>query len=124
MHELGITKLFNDYLASAGNWFLSLVGWEAVARPWTNYMAVEILVVLLLLALPILLSGFSVDKPGKMQQILEMAWGGMDDLAQEIIGHDHGRYVSFFVTAFFFILISNLTGIIPAFAWGAGRTNE
>ncbi len=115
MHELGITKLFNDNLAGLGNWFFSLVGWEAVARPWTNYIAVEILVVLLLLALPLLLGGFSVDKPGKLQQIFEMLWQGLDGLAHDIIGHGHSRYVPFFVTAFLFILIANLSGVVPAF---------
>ena len=78
MHELGITKLFNDHLAGIGNWFLTLVGWESAARPWTNYMAVEMLVVFLLMALPFLFGRFSVDKPGKMQQIFEMIWEGLD----------------------------------------------
>ncbi len=115
MHELGITKLFNDHLAGIGNWFLTLVGWESAARPWTNYMAVEMLVVFLLMALPFLFGRFSVDKPGKMQQIFEMIWEGLDSLTHDIIGHGSRRYVPFFVTAFIFILISNLTGIIPAF---------
>lgn len=115
MHELGITKLFNDNLAGLGNWFLSLVGWHAVARPWTNYMAVEILVVLFLMSLPLLLGRFSVDRPGKIQQLFEMMWEALDGLAHNIMGHGHRRYVPFFVTAFIFILISNLAGIIPAF---------
>ena len=115
MHELGITKLFNDNLAGLGNWFLSLAGWPGVDRPWTNFMTVEIMVVLLLMALPFLLGRFSVDKPGKMQQIFEMIWEGLDTLTHDIIGHGHQRYVPFFVTAFIFILVSNLTGIIPSF---------
>lgn len=115
MHELGITKLFNDHLAGVGNWFLSLVGWGPAERPWTNYMSVEILLVLLLMALPFLFGRFSVDKPGKMQQIFEMIWGGLDELTHDIIGHGHKRYVAFFVTSFVFILTANLTGIIPAF---------
>jgi len=115
MHELGITKLFNDHLAGVGNWFLSLVGWGPAERPWTNYMAIEILVVLFLLSLPLLFGRFSVDRPGKMQQIFEMLWEGLDGLAHDIIGHGYSSYVPFFVTAFIFILISNLSGIIPAF---------
>lgn len=115
MHELGITKLFNDYLAGLGNFFFSLVGWEPALRPWTNYMAVEVLVVLFLLALPLLFGRFSVDKPGKMQQVFEMLWEALDNLAHDIIGHGHKRYVAFFVTAFIFILIMNLSGMIPAF---------
>lgn len=115
MHELGITKLFNDNLADAGNWFLSLAGWEAVARPWTNYMAVEVMLVLLMMALPLLTIGFSVARPGKIQQIFEMTWEALDELARDVIGHGHKRYVPFFVLTFIFILVSNLTGIIPAF---------
>lgn len=115
MHELGITKLFNDHLAGLGNWFLSLVGWAAVPRPWTNYMAVEILVVLFFLALPLLFGRFSVDRPGKIQQVFEMIWEFLDGLTHDIIGHGHKRYVPFFVTAFIFILVCNLSGIIPSF---------
>ena len=115
MHELGITKLFNDNLAALGNWFFSLAGWPAVDRPWSNFMTVEILVVALLLLLPVLLGRFSVDRPGKIQLVFEMLWQAMDELAHDIIGHGHSRYASFFVTAFIFTLISNLIGLIPAF---------
>ena len=43
--ELWLTKLFNDHLAGAGNWFLSLAGMPAEARPWANYITMQFLVV-------------------------------------------------------------------------------
>ncbi|MBM3797753.1 MAG: F0F1 ATP synthase subunit A [Acidobacteria bacterium] len=114
-HELGITKLFNDNLAGVANFFFSLVGWAPADRPWSNFMTVELLVVAILLSLPLLASGFSVDKPGKLQQVFEMFWGYFNGLGKDIIGHGSRRYIPYFVTAFLFILVSNLIGVIPAF---------
>ncbi|MCC6539910.1 MAG: F0F1 ATP synthase subunit A [Bryobacterales bacterium] len=114
-HELGITKLFNDNLAGVANFFYSLVGWAPVDRPWSNFMTVELLVVAILLTLPVLASGFSVDKPGKLQQVFEMLWQYFAGLGKDIIGHHWKRYLPFFLTAFLFILVSNLIGIVPAF---------
>lgn len=115
MHELGITKLFNDNLAGLGNWFFSLVGWETVARPWSNFMSVQLLVVAFFLLFPVLFGRFSVDKPGKMQQLFEMVWEFISKFAHDVIGHGYKRYVPFFATAFLFILVNNLIGIVPAF---------
>ena len=70
MHEeIWITKLFNDYLAGLGNAALNLVGWPSVARPWTNYVAMELLVVAIIMAVfAALKSGLSAERPGKVQQ--------------------------------------------------------
>ena len=45
-HEIWLTRLFNDYLAGLGNWFLSLarVHAEHPARPWTNFITMQIVV--------------------------------------------------------------------------------
>lgn len=118
MHELGITKFFNENFAGLANAVLTAAGIPAADphKPWTNYMAMEILVVLLLLALPWLVrAGFSVAKPGKLAQTFELLYEGIDGMAHEIIGHDSKRYVGYFLTVFVFILVCNLIGIIPAF---------
>ena len=53
MHEteLWITKLFNDHLAGIGNAALSAVGMHAEARPWANFVVMEILVALIIVVL-------------------------------------------------------------------------
>jgi F-type H+-transporting ATPase subunit a len=117
-HELWVTSLFNQYLAGAANSVLSLakVHIEDPAHPWANFMVMQILVVLLLMAVvTILRPRISVDKPGKLQHTFEAFYGFIHSQADEVVGQSAGKYVAFFGTVFLFILVSNLIGIIPAF---------
>ena len=47
-----------------------------------------------------------------------------DDIAKSSIGPKYGRYMPFLLTVFFFILISNLLGLIPVFPGGANFTGN
>lgn len=47
--EIWLTKIFNDHLAGLGNWLLSLVGMQAQPRPWSNFVSMELLVVLIIM---------------------------------------------------------------------------
>lgn len=115
-HELWLTALFNDHLPGVGNGFLSLVGHPAVARPWANFVTMQILVVALLAILFTLLrTRLSMDKPGKLQHIFELVYEFVREQSDEVVGHHGHRYVTFFGTIFIFILIANLLGIIPSF---------
>ena len=53
MHEseLWITRIFNDYLAGAGNAALRLVGIAPAERPWHDFVVMQILVVVLLMVI-------------------------------------------------------------------------
>lgn len=103
-HELAITRLFNDYLA------------YAPGRPWTNYMAMEVLVVLLVIVFfTFLRSQLSMDKPGKLQHLVETIYEFLRDQTEEAANHYSLKYLPFFATIFFFILFCNLIGIIPGF---------
>ena len=55
----------------------------------------------------------SVDNPGGLQHVFEGAHGFVEGQSQEIIGHHSERYTPFLMTLTFFILISNLLGLIP-----------
>ena len=69
--ELWITKIFNDYLPGAGNAALQLVGMHAQERPWADFVVMQLLVVLLLMAgIRDPASKLSADRPGKLQHIL------------------------------------------------------
>lgn len=115
-HELGITALFNDNLAGLANSFLGMFGFASEARPWSNWMVMQILVALLLMAIfAILRPKLSMDKPGGLQHIFESVFEFLRQQAQEIVGHDYKRYLHLFVTIFLFVLIANLIGVIPAF---------
>jgi F-type H+-transporting ATPase subunit a len=120
MHEseLWITKLFNDHLAGLGNALLGLVGAHAEhpARPWANFITMQILVVLILVVLFALLRPrLSVDRPGKLQHIFELVYEFLNGQSEEQIGHHGHRYLAYFGTIFLFILCANLIGVVPGF---------
>jgi len=86
------------------------------AAPITNYVAMEILVVGMLLLLFLLIrSRLSVDKPGGLQHLAEMVNGFITNQSREIIG-EHSEKVTPFLTALFlFVLLGNLIGLVPTF---------
>ncbi|MCC7155559.1 MAG: F0F1 ATP synthase subunit A [Bryobacterales bacterium] len=117
-HELWFTALLNRFLAGPANAALQLAGIHPhdPAKPWANYMAMEILVVLLFLAAaPLISRRFSVDKPGATQQVFEGIYIFLRDIAKDVVGHEYKKYFPWFATIFLFVLCMNLLGIIPSF---------
>jgi F-type H+-transporting ATPase subunit a len=117
-HELWITALCNQFLAGPANALLGLVGMHAhdPAKPWTNFQSMQLLVFLVMLVIfGLVKSGFSVDKPGKFQHILESMYGFLKGQADDVGIHHSSTYVPFFGTIFLFVLFCNLAGIIPGF---------
>ena len=118
-HELWFTELLNNYLAAPAQAVLNLVGMQAAdpARPWANFVAMEILVALIIVVLFALLrSSLSVDKPSKLQHVFELIYNFQREQADEIIGHHDGpKYVAFAGTLFIFVLFGNLIGVVPSF---------
>jgi F-type H+-transporting ATPase subunit a len=118
MHEteLWITKLFNDYLAGAGNFFLTLVGMHSEARPWANFITMQAVVALLIVVVFALLRPrLSMDKPGKLQHTFELVYEFLHGQSEEQIPHQGPKYIGYFGTIFIFILFANLIGVIPGF---------
>src|ERR1039457_1795929 len=116
MHEteLWITKLFNEYLAGAGNTLTGIVGMAPQARPWANFVTMQLLVAAIIIVLfAFLRPRLSADQPGKLQHTFEMVYDFLRDQANEQVGHDGIKYVAYFGTIFIFILFSNLIGVIP-----------
>jgi F-type H+-transporting ATPase subunit a len=117
-HEVWLTQIFNDHLAGLGNSLLALfrVHAEHPARPWSNFITMQVLVALIVVVLfAILRTRLSMDRPGKTQQVFEVIYSFLQSEANESIGHDSLRYLPFIGTLFIFILFSNLIGIIPGF---------
>ena len=114
--EIWLTRLFNDYLAGLGNSILSLVGLPTAARPWTNFISMELLVVLIIVVVfAALRAGLSVATPGKFQQIFELVYEFIDGQTNDLVGHAGHRYMAFFGMLFIFVLFANLIGLIPGF---------
>jgi F-type H+-transporting ATPase subunit a len=117
-HELWLTALLNDYLPGVAAAALRLVNQTAEnpARPWQNWISMELLVVVLLMILVAALrASLSVAAPGKVQHLFEVIWEFINDTAREVGVHHSARYAGFFATVFIFILSMNLIGIIPGF---------
>src|SRR5579872_1334122 len=115
-HEPWLTALFNDHLAGLANAVLTLFGLKPVERPWSASSSMEILVAVIIVALfAILRSQLSMDRPGKLQQALELIYNFLHSESEEHVGHDGPKYLSLFGTLFIFILFANLLGVIPGF---------
>ena len=115
--DVWTTVLFNKFLAAPADSVLNAVGIkvEDPAHPWSNWMTMEILtVVILMIVVWAVTRSLSVDRPGKMQHTFEVLYGFFREQTSEAI--DHGdKYLPFFGTLFIFILFMNLIGIIPGF---------
>jgi F-type H+-transporting ATPase subunit a len=116
-NELGLTALFNRYLAGPGNALRHVIALSGpTERPWDNSIVMELLVVaLLVVTVAILRSGLSVDKPGKLQHIFEILNEFFTTTVNEVGIHHGKKYIPYIGTIFIFILSMNLIGIIPAF---------
>jgi F-type H+-transporting ATPase subunit a len=118
MHEseIWLTKLFNDYLPGLANAVLGVVGMTPQARPWSNFITMQILVaVIIIIVFALLRTRLSVDRPGKFQQTFEMIYEFIENQTDDLVGHGGRRYIAFFGSIFVYILIGNLIGIIPGF---------
>jgi F-type H+-transporting ATPase subunit a len=118
MEEKGLTALFNDYLAGPANALLGLFNITArnPARPWEDWIVMEILVaVLLMVVVAILKASLSADKPGALQHVFELLYGFFNSTAEQVGMHHAHQYVPYIGTIGIFILSMNLIGIIPAF---------
>jgi F-type H+-transporting ATPase subunit a len=115
-HELWFTALLNKLLGSGVTAMLVKIGLPPAdpARPIPNYVAMEILVILVILGGVLLLRRrLSVEDPGRFQQSAEVVVEFTQGLVDDIIGPGGRRYVAMLATLGIFILLSNLLGLIP-----------
>jgi F-type H+-transporting ATPase subunit a len=118
MHEteLLVTRILNNTLAGLGNSLIGLVGMAPQERPWANYVAMQLLVALIIIVVfAILRPRLSVDSPGKLQHTFELVHEFIGGQAEEQVGHDGHRYITYFGTVFIFVLFANLIGVVPGF---------
>jgi F-type H+-transporting ATPase subunit a len=95
---------------------MNLVGKPPVdpAHPINDNYALEVLIALALIVFfAIVRMNLSVENPGALQQVAEMIHEFTGDSAEQIIGHGYQRFQAFTTCVFVFIIIMNLTGLIP-----------
>ncbi len=112
-HEYFISNLFNQLIA---NPIASLLGYHVEHNVLPPHVVMVILVSLGLTLFAWAVRGqLSVDRPGNLQQVLEVAIEYLVNLMRDIIGRRARRYFPIIGSLFFFILVGNLIGLIPGF---------
>lgn len=121
---LGVTKLVNWLL---GKPVLALLNAlhiepETPQYPIPNHIAMELVVFLVAAVFFLWLrKRLSVDKPGGVQQSLEMLITnpmslGVRDLLHNIAGHGSERYIAMLGSIGIFVLLCNLISLVPGFS--------
>lgn len=115
-HEVWVTALFNRFLAEPTTAVLQKLGVppQNPAHPWSNLVAMEVLVALIIIVLFALLRPrLSMDGPGKLQHTFELVYNFLHSQTDEVVGHGGRPSMAFFGTIFIFILFANLIGLVP-----------
>jgi F-type H+-transporting ATPase subunit a len=116
--QLWFTEFLNRYFGGIAASLLHMIGVQPkyANAPITNPVAMEILVVLILLAFFVAVRArLSVDKPGGLQHLIEATEEFIAEQAHGVMGHGYERYIPYAVTIGFFILVGNLLGLVPGF---------
>lgn len=117
-HELWLTAVLNKFLSGAVTSLLVNIGFPPAdaAHPIPNYIAMELVVILLLLVGALWLRfRLSVENPGTFQQAMELVVQFTQNMTDEIIGHGGRRYATLLGTLGLFVLSCNMLGLIPLF---------
>src|SRR5258706_427652 len=117
-HELWLTKLFNDYLAGLATSILNLfkLTAENPARPWQNWVVMELLVFALLIVLiAVVRTSFSVDKPGKLQHLFEVVCTFLKTTANEVGIQHEQRYINYLVVRVIFMALHVFVSLLQAY---------
>jgi F-type H+-transporting ATPase subunit a len=96
-------------------------------HPISEYLVMSLVVLAIgTVAALYLRSRLSVERPGGFQQVAELLLSnplgfGIKDLLEENAGHEAPRFIAFVGSVAIFVLLSNLLGVIPAFASPTGN---
>jgi F-type H+-transporting ATPase subunit a len=116
--QLWFTEFLNHYFGAMTTSLLRHLGIQPAYpdAPITNPVAMETLVVFLLLVFFLAArASFSAEKPGGLQHLMEAVQEFVADQAHGVMGHGYERYIPYAITILFFILLSNLLGLVPGF---------
>jgi F-type H+-transporting ATPase subunit a len=112
-HEFFISTVFNRYIAVP---IAELLGFHPHHEVLPAHLVMVILISLGLIVFSLVVRrSFSVDKPGGVQQALELLSEGILSLSQDIIGSHPRRFFPLLGALFIYILAGNLLGLFPGF---------
>jgi len=112
---MGITNFLNAVFGGVVASVMHAMGLQAnPATVFNNTFSVELLIATGLIAFFVLVRlTLSVEKPGPAQQVAELIHGFVGSQAESIIGHGYERFQPFIACVALFILLCNLSGLIP-----------
>ncbi len=123
--QLWITRLLNHALAGPVDALLRTfhVSPQHPKAPISNAAAMQLLVfVFLVIVFAIVRSRLSVENPGPLQHIVEGVHGFINSQSEEIIGHHSSEFTPYLAALGYYILVSNLIGLIPGFESPTGAS--
>src|SRR5690349_9949546 len=111
-HQLWFTHILNRILGGVLTPLLTRLGPAFTpadpANPIPDYVAMEVLVLVIIIAGALYLRGrLSVEKPGGFQHIMEVVLQFIQNMADEIIGHGGRQFVAMIGTLGIFVAACN-----------------
>ena len=101
--------------------FVGLLAKKLEGTPFADFLLIweNVIFSLIIVIIISLLAYFASRKssmiPGRLQLLVEMVVGGLDDFVCGILGPSGKRFTPFIGTLFIYILFMNLFGLIPFF---------
>jgi len=93
---------------------LSAIGLEHFARHYSHMTHMWFIMLILIISAVLFGKGVKL-LPKKGQNVFEVIVGGLEDFMVEITGPEGKFFFPYIATIFFFILVSNLIGLVPGF---------
>jgi F-type H+-transporting ATPase subunit a len=123
--QLWITEILNRAFAGPVDGLLRSfhVSPQYPQAPISNAVAMQVLVfAFLIIVFAMVRSRLSVDNPGPLQHVFEGVHGFINSQSEEIIGHHSSEYTPYLAALGYYILISNLIGLVPGFESPTGAS--
>jgi F-type H+-transporting ATPase subunit a len=114
--ELPFTALLNRLFGGVVTALLQALGIHPhdPAHPIPNYIAMQVLVALVLIAwFAFLRTRLSVAQPGALQHVMESLYEFVENQSEGLIGHGYKRFTPFLMALGLYILLNNLLGLVP-----------
>ena len=108
-------KHLSDHFASQT--VFSIAGWDVTQYTLWLFIAIAVTLIVLLSAAKKL----TLVPDNKLSKIIEYLYNFVNtNIGEDIIGHGFKQHIPFLATLFFFILVSNILGLVPGFKTGTG----
>jgi F-type H+-transporting ATPase subunit a len=114
--QLLLTRILNHSFAGPVDSLLRAVHVTPAypTAPITNAMSMELLVFVILIGYFVTVRlTLNVEKPNGVQQLAEITNEFVSTQGEQIIGHGYERFIGYLSALGLFILLSNLTGLVP-----------